>query len=54
MAAPAQALLGRHDFHSFETEWPNRMSSVRTILDLAVERQDETRHDRGRGRRISV
>ena len=27
-------LLGRHDFRSFETEWPNRISSVRTILDL--------------------
>jgi len=33
-----RVLLGRHDFHSFETEWPNRTSSVRTILDLAVER----------------
>jgi tRNA pseudouridine38-40 synthase len=31
-------LLGRHDFHSFETDWPNRTSSVRTILDLSVER----------------
>ena len=28
------ALLGRHDFRSFETDWPNRTSSVRTILDL--------------------
>jgi tRNA pseudouridine38-40 synthase len=31
-------LVGRHDFHSFETEWPNRISSVRTIFDLTVER----------------
>jgi tRNA pseudouridine38-40 synthase len=31
-------LVGRHDFHSFETEWPNRTSSVRTIFDLTVER----------------
>ncbi len=38
MAAAAAALLGRHDFHSFETDWPNRTSSVRTILDLRVER----------------
>jgi tRNA pseudouridine38-40 synthase len=38
MAAAGSALLGRHDFHSFETEWPNRTSSVRTILDLQVER----------------
>jgi tRNA pseudouridine38-40 synthase len=31
-------LVGRHDFHSFETEWPNRMTSVRTITHLAVNR----------------
>jgi len=40
MARAGGALLGRHDFHSFETEWPNRTSSVRTILDLTVERAD--------------
>lgn len=38
MARAAQPLLGRHDFHSFETDWPNRMSSVRTITHLAVNR----------------
>ncbi len=38
MQRAAASLLGRHDFRSFETDWPNRMSSVRTILDLAVER----------------
>jgi tRNA pseudouridine38-40 synthase len=38
MEAAGAALLGRHDFHSFETDWPNRTSSVRTILDLRVER----------------
>lgn len=42
MAAAAASLLGRHDFRSFETDWPNRMSSVRTILDLAVERRGES------------
>ncbi len=47
-------LLGRHDFHSFETDWPNRTSSVRTILDLTVERSGVVRHDRGRGRRFPV
>jgi tRNA pseudouridine38-40 synthase len=38
MARAAQALEGRHDFHSFETDWPNRMSSVRTITHIAVSR----------------
>ncbi len=38
MRSGGRMLLGRHDFHSFETEWPNRSSSVRTILDLAVAR----------------
>jgi tRNA pseudouridine38-40 synthase len=41
MARAGASLLGRHDFRSFETEWPNRMSSVRTIVDLAVSRQDD-------------
>jgi tRNA pseudouridine38-40 synthase len=40
MDRAGQFLLGRHDFRSFETEWPNRMSSVRTIVDLKVERSD--------------
>jgi tRNA pseudouridine38-40 synthase len=40
MAGASQVLLGRHDFRSFETEWPNRTSSVRTILGLTVERTD--------------
>jgi tRNA pseudouridine38-40 synthase len=38
MARAARLLLGWHDFRSFETDWPNRMSSVRTIFDLTVER----------------
>ena len=41
MDRAARSLLGRHDFRSFETEWPNRTSSVRTIHDIAVERQAE-------------
>jgi tRNA pseudouridine38-40 synthase len=42
MGRAGRCLLGRHDFRSFETDWPNRMSSVRTIVDLAVERLGET------------
>jgi tRNA pseudouridine38-40 synthase len=38
MRRAAEPLKGRHDFHSFETEWPNRMSSVRTITHLSINR----------------
>jgi tRNA pseudouridine38-40 synthase len=38
MHRAAQSLLGRHDFRSFETEWPNRTSSVRTITEISVTR----------------
>ena len=41
MARAAEPLKGRHDFHSFETEWPNRASSVRTITHLSVNRAGE-------------
>jgi tRNA pseudouridine38-40 synthase len=38
MRRAAECLKGRHDFRCFETEWPNRMSSVRTITHLALAR----------------
>ena len=38
MDRAARHLAGRHDFHSFETHWPNRSSSVRTIFDIGVAR----------------
>jgi tRNA pseudouridine38-40 synthase len=38
MSRAARALHGTHDFRCFETEWPNRASSVRTIARLAVNR----------------
>jgi tRNA pseudouridine38-40 synthase len=41
MSRAAQFLKGRHDFHSFETDWPNRMSSVRTISHLAMNRMSD-------------
>jgi tRNA pseudouridine38-40 synthase len=40
MRRAAEPLEGRHDFHSFETDWPNRTSSIRTITHLAVNRFD--------------
>jgi tRNA pseudouridine38-40 synthase len=39
MHRAAQALVGRHDFSSFETSGSPRASSVRTVYDLTVERQ---------------
>jgi tRNA pseudouridine38-40 synthase len=38
MRRAAEPLKGRHDFRSFETDWPNRLSSVRTVTHLAVNR----------------
>jgi len=38
MDRAAQGLLGTHDFRSFETQWPNRASSVRTIREIFVHR----------------
>ena len=44
MNRAARALIGRHDFHSFETNWPNRTSSVRTVTRLEISRHgDEIR-----------
>jgi tRNA pseudouridine38-40 synthase len=37
----AASLKGRHDFHSFETNWPNRTSSVGTITHIAVNRMND-------------
>jgi len=37
----ARFLLGRYDFRSFETDWPNRLSSVRTITEASVRRDGE-------------
>jgi tRNA pseudouridine38-40 synthase len=41
MGRAAACLVGRHDFHSFETEWPNRLTSIRTITHLRVNRVGE-------------
>lgn len=35
----AQLLVGKHDFRSFETDWPNKVTSVRTIEQISVVRQ---------------
>ena len=41
MRRAAECLKGRHDFRCFETDWPNRMSSVRTITHLGLSRLGE-------------
>lgn len=40
MQLAANRLLGTHDFRSFETNWPNKATSVRTVMDLQVVRTD--------------
>jgi len=34
-----QTLVGTHDFRSFESQWPNKATSVRTVTELTVRRQ---------------
>ena len=41
MHEAARGLIGRHDFRSFETHWPNRRTSVRTIFALEVRREGD-------------
>src|SRR5262245_61211462 len=38
MHRAAQHWRGTHDFRAFETRWPQRSSSVRTVLDVSVAR----------------
>jgi len=38
MHAAAQYWLGKHDFRTFESRWPQRKSSVRTVLDISCTR----------------
>lgn len=39
MHAAGQELVGTHDFRSFESHWPNKATSVRTVMELTVRRQ---------------
>jgi tRNA pseudouridine38-40 synthase len=38
MHAAVQQLVGTHDFRCFETQWPNRSSSIRTVFRASVTR----------------
>ena len=39
MQAAAQVIVGTQDFRSFESHWPNKATSVRTVMSLTVQRQ---------------
>lgn len=39
MQAAASALMGTHDFRCFETNYPNKSTSIRTVKSVAFERQ---------------
>jgi tRNA pseudouridine38-40 synthase len=39
MHEAAQHFLGTHDFRSFETNWPSRLHSVRTVFESVVTRE---------------
>lgn len=38
MHEAAQVLVGKHDFRSFESHFPNKSSSVRTVIETSVTR----------------
>jgi tRNA pseudouridine38-40 synthase len=38
MHAAARHWLGKHDFRTFESRWPQRKTSVRTVLDIECKR----------------
>ncbi|HWL09085.1 MAG TPA: tRNA pseudouridine(38-40) synthase TruA [Planctomicrobium sp.] len=38
MQQGANSLLGTHDFRSFESHWPNKATSVRTVHELTLRR----------------
>ena len=40
MHAAVQCLIGTHDFRCFETQWPNRSSSIRTVVHASITRTD--------------
>ncbi len=48
MDRAAKALLGKHDFSSFETSGAERESSVRIITDISAKRGSDIRGTRGR------
>lgn len=50
MGSAANVLVGTHDFRCFETNWPNRSSSIRTIFRSQVSRLSSWQVWNGDGR----
>jgi len=46
MQQAAKHLVGTHDFQSFESHGSSRLTTIRTIYDLAVQRREGERTDR--------
>jgi tRNA pseudouridine38-40 synthase len=44
MSKAAAELVGKHDFRAFETNWPNRRSSVRTVNQCSISRWGDFVH----------
>lgn len=38
MHAALQVLVGTHDFRCFESDWPNKLSSIRTVYEARIAR----------------
>ena len=38
MHEAAQSLVGKFDFRSFESDWPNKATSVRTVSEISISR----------------
>jgi tRNA pseudouridine38-40 synthase len=43
MQRSAQALVGRHDFNSFESSGSERVSTIRTVFELTIKRKPQGR-----------
>ena len=50
MQSALDVLIGTHDFRSFESEWPNKATSVRTIYDASIWRTEGWNVWQGEGR----
>ncbi len=45
MRQASEALVGKHDFRSFASHWPEEKSAVRTVTELSIHRQAGEQQD---------